>query len=183
MIIVTVENICKSYGEKTLFKDVSFTISDEDKIGLIGVNGTGKSSLLKIVTGEDSPDGGTITIPKGATIEYLDQNPDLDPNATILEQVFKGNSKIMSVIGEYEKALDLLSKNPEDEKLQNHLLTLTSEMDSLDAWDLESKIKTVLTKLNVTDFDKKNKRAFWWTKEKSRLVQRFNISLRFACIR
>ncbi len=157
MIIVTVENICKSYGEKTLFKDVSFTISDEDKIGLIGVNGTGKSSLLKIVTGEDSPDGGTITIPKGATIEYLDQNPDLDPNATILEQVFKGNSKIMSVIGEYEKALDLLSKNPEDEKLQNHLLTLTSEMDSLDAWDLESKIKTVLTKLNVTDFDKKIK--------------------------
>lgn len=88
----------------------------------------------------------------------------------------------MSVIGEYEKALDLISKNPEDEKLQNHLLTLTSEMDSLDAWDLESKIKTVLTKLNVTDFDK-NKRAFWWTKEKSRLVQRFNISLRFACIR
>lgn len=61
----------------------------------------------------------------------------------------------MSVIGEYEKALDLISKNPEDEKLQNHLLTLTSEMDSLDAWDLESKIKTVLTKLNVTDFDKK----------------------------
>ncbi|NFD30838.1 ABC transporter ATP-binding protein [Clostridium botulinum] len=157
MIIVTVENICKSYGEKTLFKDVSFTISDEDKIGLIGVNGTGKSSLLKIVTGEDSPDGGTITIPKGATIEYLDQNPDLDPNATILEQVFKGNSKIMSVIGEYEKALDLISKNPEDEKLQNHLLALTSEMDSLDAWDLESKIKTVLTKLNVTDFDKKIK--------------------------
>ncbi len=61
----------------------------------------------------------------------------------------------MSVIGEYEKALDLISKNSEDEKLQNHLLTLTSEMDSLDTWDLESKIKTVLTKLNVTDFDKK----------------------------
>ena len=133
MIIVTVENICKSYGEKTLFKDVSFTISDEDKIGLIGVNGTGKSSLLKIVTGEDSPDAGNITIPKGATIEYLDQNPALDPNATILEQVFKSNSKVMSIIGEYEKTLNLISKNPEDEKLQNHLLTLTSEMDSLDA--------------------------------------------------
>ncbi|WP_251859987.1 ABC-F family ATP-binding cassette domain-containing protein [Clostridium sp. Marseille-Q2269] len=155
MIIVTIENICKGYGEKILFKDVSFTISHEDKIGLIGVNGTGKSSLLKIVVGEDSPDNGNITIPKGATIEYLDQNPDLDNNATIMEQVFKGNSNIMTVIGEYEKTLDLISKDPDDKILQNHLLTLTSEMDSLDAWDLESKIKTVLTKLHIKDFDKK----------------------------
>ncbi|MCR1933505.1 ABC-F family ATP-binding cassette domain-containing protein [Clostridium tepidum] len=157
MIITTVENICKSYGEKTLFKKVSFTISDEDKIGLIGVNGTGKSSLLRIITGKDTPDSGTITIPKGVTIEYLDQNPNLDPNATVVEQVFKGNSKIISVIGKYEKTLDLISKNPKDEKLQNYLLSLTNEMDSLDAWDLESKVKTILTKLNVTDFDKKIK--------------------------
>ncbi len=83
----------------------------------------------------------------------------------------------MSIIGEYEKTLNLISKNPEDEKLQNHLLTLTSEMDSLDAWDLESKIKTVLTKLNVTDFDKKIKRTLWWSKEKSCPMLLFNISL------
>ncbi len=76
-----------------------------------------------------------------------------------------------------KKTLNLISKNPEDEKLQNHLLTLTSEMDSLDAWDLESKIKTVLTKLNVTDFDKKNKRTLWWSKEKSCPMLLFNISL------
>ncbi|MDS1003382.1 ABC-F family ATP-binding cassette domain-containing protein [Clostridium sporogenes] len=157
MIIVTVENICKSYGEKTLFKEVSFTISNEDKIGLIGVNGTGKSSLLKIITDKDTPDGGLINVPKGTTIEYLDQNPVLDSNATILEQVFKGNSKIMSVIAEYEKTLDLISKNPENTKFQNYLLELTNKMDSLNAWDLESKIKTVLTKLNITDFDKKIK--------------------------
>ncbi|WP_050607918.1 ABC-F family ATP-binding cassette domain-containing protein [Clostridium niameyense] len=157
MTILTVENICKSYGEKILFKDVSFTISEEDKIGLIGVNGTGKSSLLRIIAGKDNCDSGDITIPKKVTIEYLNQNPDLDLEATVLEQIFKADSKIMHLIGEYENTLDEISKSPTNEKIQKHLLNLTTEMDSLNAWDLESKVKTILTKLNITYFNKKIK--------------------------
>ena len=157
MNVLTVENVSKSYGVKTLFEDISFTISDSDKIGVIGMNGTGKSSLLKIIAGEDSADSGTLTIPSGIRIEYLSQNIDFDLESNVLEQVFKGDSMEMKVLRQYELALENSMKSPSDEKFQQAIISLTDDMNKYNIWELESQAKTVLTQLGITQFDKKIK--------------------------
>lgn len=155
MNILTVNNISKTYGEKTLFEDISLTINDTDKIGLIGINGTGKSTLLKIISGYETADSGQINIPNGKTIEYLDQNPKFNPESTVLQQIFKGDSPAIKLIRKYEQTIKDIEDNPEDEALQKQLLKLTSEINAIDAWELESQIKTVLTKLGITKFNEK----------------------------
>lgn len=155
MNILTVNNISKSYGEKTLFEDISFTINDNDKIGLIGINGTGKSTLLNVIAGYDTSDSGDISIPKGMTIEYLPQNPEFDSDATVLEQIFKGDSPSIKLIREYEKTIEELSINPGNTTLQQLLLKLTNDMNAMNAWELESQVKTILTKLGITGFNRK----------------------------
>lgn len=157
MNVLTVENVSKSYGVKTLFNDISFTISESDKIGVIGMNGTGKSSLLKIIAGEDSADSGTVIIPSGIRIEYLSQNIDFDLESNVLEQVFKGDSPEMKVLRQYELALENSMKNPNDEKFQQTIISLTDDMNKYNVWELESQAKTVLTQLGITQFDKKIK--------------------------
>ncbi|WP_053957651.1 ABC-F family ATP-binding cassette domain-containing protein [Inediibacterium massiliense] len=155
MNILSVENISKSYGEKILFENISFSIGDTDKIGLIGVNGTGKSSLLKIIAGYDVADTGKVHMPSKMAIEYLSQNPEFDPNATILEQVFKSDSQIMNVIRDYENILEEISQNPDDSTLQKKLLYLTDNMNAQDAWEIENQVKTILTKLGIHNFHQK----------------------------
>ncbi|KDR96437.1 ATP-binding cassette, subfamily F, uup [Peptoclostridium litorale DSM 5388] len=156
MIVLTAENLSKSYGEKILFKDISLTIASEDKIGLIGVNGTGKSSLLKSLSGKDPADSGNVNIPSSVRVEYLFQNPDFEECSTVLEHIFsRGDSPEIKLIRDYEKILSDMGKHPEDESLQKRLLKLTADMDSLDVWELESQVKTILTKLGITDFDQK----------------------------
>lgn len=155
MNVVSVENIRKSYGEKILFDNVSFYIDDTDKIGLIGINGTGKSTLLKLLVGYDAPDSGIIKIPKDVFIEYLPQNPEFDYEATVLEQVFKGNSPAIKAIREYELILDEMAQRPKDSTLQNKLIKASAEVNALAAWELESQVKTILTKLGVRDFTAK----------------------------
>lgn len=155
MNILTIEQLSKSYGEKVLFSDTNLTINSEDKIGLIGVNGTGKSTLLKIIERSESPDSGSINYMKGARIEYLNQNQAFDLEATILEQVFKGNSKEMQTIRRYEETIEAIEENPEDETLQSSLMELSTAMKDLDLWDYESQVKTILTKLGIHHFHKK----------------------------
>lgn len=155
MNILTVEKLAKAYGEKVLFEDTTFTINSEDKIGLIGVNGTGKSTLLKIIDQSETPDSGSINYMKGARIEYLNQNQEFDLEATILEQVFKGNSKEMQTIRKYEETLEAIEENPNDEQLQSDLMDLSAGMKDLDLWDYESQVKTILTKLGIHHFHKK----------------------------
>lgn len=156
MNLITLENISKSYSEKKLLEDISLGINDKEKIGLIGVNGTGKSTLLKIITGAEIPDDGTITKANKVRIEYLPQNPYYDENATVLEQVFKGTCEEMKIIGDYQDVLDKINKSY-DEKLNDRLLKLQEKMDALNLWDLESSAKTVLTKLGIKDFNQKVK--------------------------
>lgn len=157
MNVLTAENIYKSYGMKTLFSDISFTISDTDKVGIIGINGTGKSTLLKIIAGYDTVDKGTITVPSGVRIEYLSQNTEFDLNSTVLEQVFKGDSVEMRVLRDYEAALEKANCSPKDTKLQDRLINLTDDMSKYDVWELENQAKTILTKLGITDFEKQIK--------------------------
>ena len=156
MNLMTLENISKSYSEKILLKNISLGINEGEKIGIIGVNGTGKSTLLKIIAGAEVCDDGTITKANRVRVEYLPQNPDYNEDFTVLQQVFKGTSNEMKLLLEYQETLDLLSKNYDD-NLNNKLISLQEKIDTLNLWDLESEAKTVLTKLGITNFSQKVK--------------------------
>lgn len=156
MNLMTLENISKSYSEKILLKDISFGINEGEKIGIIGVNGTGKSTLLKIIAGAEIPDNGTIIKANRVKVEYLPQNPDYNEDFTVLQQVFKGTSSEMKLLLEYQETLDTLSKDYND-NLNSKLISLQEKIDALNLWDLESEAKTVLTKLGITNFSQKVK--------------------------
>jgi ABC transport system ATP-binding/permease protein len=149
MNLLTAENISKSYSEKELFNNIDLGINEGDKIGFIGVNGTGKSTLLKILAVVEQPDTGRIVKGNSVRIEYLHQSPDFDPNATVLEQVFRGSTPVMKLIREYEEAV----QNPEVS--HEKIIRLSHEMDTMNAWSIESEAKAVLTKLGISDFSAK----------------------------
>ena len=147
MILLNIEDISKSYTEKTLLKDISFGIMDRDKIGLIGINGAGKTTLLKLLAGVEEPDSGRIIKSNNINIEYLPQNPYFEPNAKVIQQVFKGTSQNMKVIRDYEAAINNLD-TPKEE-----IIRLSQEMDSIDGWEMESDAKNILTKLGINNFN------------------------------
>jgi len=153
MNILTAENLTKSYGEKVLFDDISFGIDEGEKIGIIGVNGTGKSTLLKILAGVEWPDQGKVTMGNNVRLEYLPQNPEFEDEATVLQQVFKGNSPVMKLLREYEVAVEKLNEDPDQPLLQQALIALGQQMDELEAWQLENEAKAILTKLGISKFD------------------------------
>ncbi|RXI50753.1 ABC transporter ATP-binding protein [Clostridium tetani] len=157
MNLISVENLSKSYGEKSLINNISFSINEGDKIGIIGINGTGKSTLLKIIAGIESYDNGTIITKNNMVVEYLPQNPYFDENSNVIQQVFKGTSPIMKTIRDYENSLEEVELNPEDEALQKKLMDLTSKMDNLNLWQIESEAKAILTTFGITNFYEKVK--------------------------
>lgn len=149
MNLITLENISKSYSEKELFNNINLGINEGDKIGVIGINGTGKSTLLKIIAGVEVEDSGRIIKNSLINIEYLPQLPEFDAEKTVIQEVFRGNSPIIKVIREYEEALEDKNSNPE------RIMRLTHSMDNLNAWTIESEAKAVLTKLGIMDFNVK----------------------------
>jgi ABC transport system ATP-binding/permease protein len=149
------ENLYKTYGEKTLFNNISFSISEKERIGLIGVNGTGKSTLLKVIANLDTGEKGKAFHANDFHIEYLPQYPDLNGDLSVLEQIYFGESQLMQVLREYEKTLQELEANPENEGKQKELFHIQEKMDRLNAWEANTVAKTVLTKLGITDFAKK----------------------------
>ena len=155
MNLLSTESLSKAYGEKKLFDKVAFGIDDSDKIGLIGINGTGKTSFLKVIAGIDEADAGSFIKSSNLKIEYLAQNPDFDFEITVLEQVFEGSSPLMVLLREYENVSSSLEKNPSDTKLQMKLMELNAKMDLNEAWQIEREAKTVLMKLGIMEFDKK----------------------------
>ena len=155
-MILTVENLSKSYGEKILFENINFTIDNGDKIGLVGVNGTGKSTFIKTIAGVVTPDYGSMIKARGLQIECLLQDAELEPDNTVLMEVFKGNQPIMKVLAQYEQALKV-SETENNKLLQDEVLKLSQEIDKLDGWKIESDAKIVLTKLGITDFSQKIK--------------------------
>ena len=155
MNLLSIENLTKSYGEKVLFKNLSLGINEGEKIGLIGINGTGKSSLLKIIAGDNDYDEGKITKNNDVRIEYLSQDTTFEEDITVLDAIFKGNSSTMKVVREYENIINALEENPLDEKLQKRLIDLNNKMDAENAWEIENKAKMILTKLGVGHFEAK----------------------------
>lgn len=152
MNILSAEGISKSYSEKILFNNISLGIGEGDKIGLIGINGTGKSTLLKIIAGLETTDTGRIIKGNSVRVGYLEQSPSFEAGTTVLEQVFAGPTPIMQLLREYELVLRKSEQNPDDNNLQKLLLGLMNKMDSLNAWSIESEAKTILTKLGIDDF-------------------------------
>ena len=152
-MIMTIDKLAHTYGERVLFKDISFSIEMGDKIGIIGVNGCGKSTLLRDVAKGEAGEGGSITGASGTVIEYLPQNPEIVSGATVLEQVFCGESQLMQVLRNYETAQRAAENNHQDERLQSVLLAAQQEMDAVYGWQLESEAKSVLTQLGITDFE------------------------------
>lgn len=171
MKMISIENVAKTYGDKQLFQDLGFTISEKDRVGLIGVNGTGKSSLLKIVAGIDLPDTGEIVKAKDYQISYLSQHPDLTGELSVLEQVFEGNAPILRLLREYEQALLQLNEKPGDTSIQKQLFDLQKRMDAENAWDASANAKSILTKLGIEEFNKKIEKLSGGQKKRVALAQ------------
>ena len=133
--------------------EISFGINDGDKIGLIGINGTGKSTLLKVLAGHETPDKGRILSVKNIKIEYLPQNPCFDKDITVIQHIFEGNSPVLQLVREYESILHRYNSHPEDTQLGKKLLSMTQQMDAMNAWSIEHEAETVLTTLGIFDFD------------------------------
>ncbi len=150
-----VENLTKTVGEKTLFNNIAFTVVSGEKVGLIGINGTGKSTLLSIIAGAEDADTISKDHPNKYRIAYLPQEPDVDLERTVMETVFMSDAPIIRLNLEYEHALQALTANPESSDHQDRFAQLQNEMDAKSAWDLNAKARTILTKLGIDTFDKK----------------------------
>lgn len=152
-----VTDLTKTYGEKTLFDHLSFLIHEKDRIGLIGINGTGKTSLLNIIAGVDSGDGDLAAIqqPSDYQIGYLSQNQTFDENITIAEAVFQGDSPIIKAVKNYELALAALSENGLDEGVQRRYTQAEEAMNKQDAWTADTNAKIILQKLGIPTLEKK----------------------------
>ncbi|MDF5719945.1 MAG: ABC-F family ATP-binding cassette domain-containing protein [Rhizonema sp. PD37] len=153
MSLITLQSVKKDFGIKEILKDASFSLDATDKVGLIGTNGSGKSTLLKMIAGLEPIDGGQILTTSGSKVIYLPQQPDLDENRTILEQIFADSEEQMSLVREYEELSAKLAHTPEDKQLMGQLSTVMQRMEVTGAWDLENNAKIMLTKLGITDFN------------------------------
>ncbi|WP_417200657.1 ABC-F family ATP-binding cassette domain-containing protein [Bizionia sp.] len=148
MNYLTVENISKSYGELTLFENLSFSIHKDQKIAFVAKNGTGKTSILNMLSGKDTADSGQIIYRKDITVAVLSQDPELNPNLTVEEAIFDTSNPILKVIKDYEKALE----NPDDAEAYQKAFEL---MDSHQAWDFETQYKQILFQLKLDNLNQK----------------------------
>ncbi|PRO66130.1 ABC-F family ATP-binding cassette domain-containing protein [Alkalicoccus urumqiensis] len=153
MSLLRVENLVKTFGDKTLFDRISFTIEAGERIGIIGVNGTGKSSLLRALSGVEAPDQGELIHANEFRVEFVAQDPEVDENATVLETVFYGDAPVMKAIRTYEEALEKLQKADSAEN-QAAFERAQSLMEKENAWEAGTQAKTILTKLGITTFSK-----------------------------
>ncbi|BAO74420.1 ATPase components of ABC transporters with duplicated ATPase domains [Winogradskyella sp. PG-2] len=145
---LNVENISKSYGELILFKDLSFSIHKDQKIAFVAKNGSGKTSILNILSGKDAPDVGQIVVRKGLRLAFLDQEPDLDPKLSIEETIIASDIPVLTTIEAYENAL----KNPEDSEAYQLAF---EAMDSNNAWEFETQYQQTLSQLKLDDLSLK----------------------------
>lgn len=149
-----VDNLKSTYGEKVLFNDISFLITSGDRIGLIGVNGSGKTSLLNAISGDNPADSGHVTKQNDYTIGYLTQNPVLDDHALVMDAILSGDQPIFKTIRHYQYALEQFGKNPTDVKVAQNFEDAQNAMDRDEAWTTEAQIKAILTQLHMPDLQR-----------------------------
>jgi len=151
MSIFTLKSVKKDFGIKEILRDATFSIEESDKVGLIGTNGSGKSTLLKILAGIEPIDSGEFSVNNNARSVYLPQQPEVDENNTVLEQVFASSGEQIELIKEYEWLSEKLAYDPNNNQLLSRFSTVAQKMDALGTWDLETKAKIILDKLGLHD--------------------------------
>ena len=165
MNLISAANISKAYTERWLFKDISFGLAKGEKLALVGSNGTGKSTLLKVICGQILPDGGEVGKTKGLIFGYLPQEPELDPNKTIEESLFSDSNPVLNLVKEYEKAI--IDVDYPADKMQ-HIL---EEMERFNAWDFEQKAAQILGKLGIHNLKQRNDSLSGGQKKRVALAQ------------
>lgn len=151
---LNVTNASKNFGDRTLFKDVSFTINENDRIGLLGLNGVGKTTLLDGIVNNEDLNSIDIEKPKTYKITYLKQQPELDEKLSVTDAVFAGENEQFKLIRKYERALNKFNQNSTDQKIQKEFFDLQEKMNAADAWQMESDVKAILNKLGIVELDK-----------------------------
>lgn len=154
MNYLSIKELSKSYGEKILFENISLGLHKGDKTALIANNGTGKSTLLKIIAGKEDADEGEVVLRNGIKLGYLPQEPVFDKSQTVNELITGSHSEVLSVISEYQEVL-LMQSEKSTKAIQKHFDEVTAKMDMLQAWDYERRLKQVLTKFSITRLDQK----------------------------
>ena len=152
MTYLSVENLSKKYGLKTLFHEITFCISKGDKTALIAQNGTGKTTLLKILAGLETPDDGKVMIKNGIRISLLEQEPELDDTLTINEFIIHGDNAMVRIVRNYETAVEAQTSNYSEETQRNFDIAL-AQMDASNAWDYELRLKQILSELHIHKLD------------------------------
>lgn len=155
MVLLEARNLNCSFGDRVLFENLNLSINEGDKIGLIGTNGVGKSTLLKQLAGIDVDGRSEFLTSNQLVMEYLPQNQPMDDDLTVLAQVFQGTSPLLAVVRDYEAALDAVEADPTNEKVTQALLDAQEAMDRADAWQLESNAKSILHRLGIDDVKQK----------------------------
>jgi ATP-binding cassette subfamily F protein uup len=151
MSLITLEYISKQYSERVLLDRVSLQINEGDRIGLIGINGSGKSTFLRLVAGLEGPDNGSVLVRGGIRIQYLPQEPPLDDSLTVLAQLFDSDSPQVRLLRDYEWASQQLQQQPQSNYWQEQLTSLSDQMEYQGAWAAEANVKAILTRLGITD--------------------------------
>ena len=154
MNYLSVENISKSYGERVLFEGLTFGLSQGDKVALIANNGTGKTSMLKIIAGKDVTESGKITLRKGIRIGYLEQEPSFNESYTVKELLDNSSTEMMSIIREYEEALENQSNDYNDITSQK-FEEASLNMDKANAWNYDNLLNQILSKFKIHNLDQK----------------------------
>jgi len=152
MALFTLNSVRKDFGIKELLRNASFSLEEGDKVGIIGTNGSGKSTLLKMIAGLEPIDGGDLWVSSGARIIYLPQQPEMDPEHTVLEQVFAAAGEKMRLIRAYEELSHRLAHQGGDPSLLSQLASISERIEVESAWDLETQAKTILSRLGIADF-------------------------------
>ena len=154
-MVLTVEDLGKSYGEKVLFSHVNLNVNENDKIGIVGVNGTGKSTFLKTVAGKLTADTGNMVTMRNLRISFLEQSKEFDMENTVLMEVFRDDSPLMRALRDYEAALAKTEAGDVSPKVQQALVNASAKIDSVNGWNMESEAKTILNHLGIHDFEAK----------------------------
>ena len=156
MTLLALRDISKDFGIKEILRSASFSIEEGDRVGLIGTNGSGKSTLLKMIAGLEPIDGGEVWKNASSKIVYLPQQPDLNDELTVLEQVFADSGDSMALVREYELiSARLATATGDTDQLMAMLSRVSQQIDQANAWELETQAKVVLTKLGIEDFNVK----------------------------
>ena len=151
--ILTLENVSRDFDGTPLFSNVTFGIQEGENVGLIGRNGTGKTTLLRMIVGAEQPDTGRIYRSGSPVVGYLPQNPEVDPNRSVLDTIFASNDQRMALIHDYEEVCALLatSEGTRHDELLERMNDLSARMDAADAWSLETEARIILDRLGITD--------------------------------